>query len=62
MAGPVWKNIYRLSDEQISSLDEAEEKMERLDISEAEKILLRMLEEEPNCVPVLNNQAHMNGR
>jgi len=62
MAGPVWKNIYRLSDEQISSLDEAEEKMERLDISEAEKILLRMLEEEPNCVPVLNNLAHMNGR
>ena len=62
MAGPVWKNIYRLSDEQISSLDEAEEKMERLDISEAEKILLRMLEDEPNCVPVLNNLAHMNGR
>ena len=55
MAGPVWKNIYRLSDEQISSLDEAEEKMELLDI-------LRMLKEHPNCVPVLNNLGHMCGR
>ena len=62
MAGPVWKNIYRLTDEQISSLDEAEEKMERMDISGAEKILLAMLEIQPNCVPVLNNLGHMNGR
>ena len=30
MAGPSWKNIYRLSDSQISSLDEAEEKMEKM--------------------------------
>ena len=62
MAGPVWKNIYRLSEEQISSLDEAEEKMEVLDISAAEEILLRMLKEHPNCVPVLNNLGHMCGR
>ena len=62
MAGPVQKNIYRLSDEQISSLDEAEEKMELLDISAAEEILLRMLKEHPNCVPVLNNLGHMCGR
>ena len=48
MAGPVWKNIYRLSDEQIASLDEAEERMEVLDISGAEEILLRMLKEHPN--------------
>ena len=62
MARPVWKNIYRLTDEQISSLDEAEEKMERMDISGAEKILLAMLEIQLNCVPVLNNLGHMNGR
>ena len=62
MAGPVRKNIYRLSEEQISSLDEAEEKMELLDISAAEEILLRMLKEHPNCVPVLNNLGHMCGR
>ena len=62
MAGPVWKNIYRLSDEQITSLDEAEEKMEIMDITEAEEILLGMLEDDPKCVPVLNNLGHMNGR
>ena len=62
MAGPVWKNIYRLSDEQIASLDEAEERMEVLDISGAEEILLRMLKEHPICVPVLNKLGHMCGR
>lgn len=62
MAGPVWKNIYRLSDEQIASLDEAEHKMEMMDINGAEEILLAMLEADSNCVPVLNNLAHMNGR
>ncbi len=62
MAGPVWKNIYRLSDEQIASLDEAEDKMEMMDINGAEKILLEMLEADSRCVPVLNNLAHMNGR
>lgn len=62
MAGPVWKNIYRLSDEQIASLDEAEDKMEMMDINGAEEILLAMLEVDANCVPVLNNLAHMNGR
>ena len=62
MAGPVWKNIYRLSDDQIASLDEAEGRMEVLDISGAEEILLRMLKEHPNCVPVLNNLGHMSGR
>tara|TARA_B100000029_G_scaffold112960_1_gene105152 strand:+ start:856 stop:1323 length:468 start_codon:yes stop_codon:yes gene_type:complete len=62
MAGPVWKNIYRLSDEQIANLDEAEDKMEMMDINGAEEILLAMLEDDANCVPVLNNLAHMNGR
>ena len=62
MAGPSWKNVYRLSDSQISSLDEAEEKMEKMDITGAEEILLRLLEEDSKCVPVLNNLAHMNGR
>lgn len=62
MAGPVWKNIYRLSDNQIARLDEAEDKMEMMDITGAEKILLALLEEDSRCVPVLNNLAHMNGR
>ena len=36
--------------------------MEMLDIDKAEEILLEMLEEDINCIPVLNNLGHMNGR
>ncbi len=36
--------------------------MEMLDIDKAEEILLKMLEEDVNCIPVLNNLGHMNGR
>ena len=43
-------------------MDEAEEYMEMLDIDKAEEILLSMLEEDPNCIPVLNNLGHMHGR
>ena len=62
MAGPRWKNIYRLSDEQISKLDDAEEAMVMMEINRAESILLELLGEDSNCVPVLNNLAHLNGR
>ena len=57
-----WKNSYQLSQEQLNLLEEAEEYMEMLDIDKAESILLEMLEEDSNCIPVLNNLAHMNGR
>ena len=43
-------------------MDEAEEYMEMLDIDKAEEILLSMLEEDSNCIPVLNNLGHMHGR
>ena len=43
-------------------MDEAEEYMEMLDIDKAEESLLSMLEEDPNCIPVLNNLGHMHGR
>ena len=36
--------------------------MEMLDLDKAEEILLEMLEEDVNCIPVLNNLGHMNGR
>ena len=62
MSGPSWKNIYRLTDEQVSQLDAAEEAMEMMDINKAESILLQMHKENPKCVPVINNLAHMNGR
>ena len=57
-----WSNSYQLSQEQLNRLDEAEEYMEMLDIDKAEEILLSMLEEDPNCIPVLNNLGHMHGR
>jgi len=62
MAERTWKNIYDLSDEQIDQLDEAEEKMESFDLNEAERILLKMLDIDPHCVPVLSNLGHLNGR
>ena len=62
MAGPVWRNVYRLSEDQISNLDAAEDNMEMMQIGSAEKILLKMLEEDPECVPVLNVMAHLQGR
>ena len=57
-----WKNSYQLSQEQLNRLEEAEESMEMLDLDKAEEILLEMLEEDINCIPVLNNLGHMNGR
>jgi len=36
--------------------------MEMIDINKAESILMSMLEEDADCVPVLNNLGHMYGR
>ena len=36
--------------------------MEMLDIDNAESILMELLGEDSNCVPVLNNLGHMHGR
>ena len=62
MAGPEWRNVYRLSDEQLGQLAQAEQCMEMIDINKAESILMSMLEEDADCVPVLNNLGHMYGR
>ena len=62
MAGPEWRNVYRLSDEQLGQLEQAEQCMEMIDINRAESILMSMLEEDADCVPVLNNLGHMYGR
>ena len=62
MSGPRWRNVYRLSEEQLRLLEEAEVCMEMLDINRAESILLALLEEDSDCVPVLNNLGHMYGR
>ncbi|MBS65250.1 MAG: hypothetical protein CMA93_02850 [Euryarchaeota archaeon] len=57
-----WRNSYQLSDKQLSLLEEAEECMEMLAIDRAEEILMELLEEDSECIPVLNNLGHMNGR
>ena len=36
--------------------------MEMMQLSEAEKTLIEMLEENSECVPVLNILGHLNGR
>ena len=57
-----WKNIYNLSTDQLNDLDEAEDMIEMMDLTKAETILLKMYKEDPTCVPVLNDLAHMYGR
>ena len=54
--------MYRLSEHQLERLEEAESRMEMLDIDNAESILLELLGEDSNCIPVLNNLGHMHGR
>jgi len=62
VSGRQWRNSYQLSEEQLNSLDKAEELMEMLDIDKAENILLELLEQDSECIPVLNNLAHLHGR
>jgi tetratricopeptide (TPR) repeat protein len=62
MSDYTFENIYDLSPEQLQSLDDAEEAMLRADFGKAEEILLQMLTEEEDCIPALNNLAHLMGR
>ena len=62
MSGHAFDNSYDLSNEQLQQLEEAEEAMLRADFGKAEQILLAMLEEDDECIPVLNNLAHLHGR
>ena len=62
MSGPAWRNVYDLEDGQIRDLGVAEDYMELMKISEAESILLTLIENSPDCVPVLNVMGHMQGR
>ena len=61
MSAPQWKNTYELSEDQFQRLEEAEEKMELMEINIAENILTSLLEEDENCIPVLNIFGHMYG-
>ena len=62
MSDHAFENTYDLSDDQLTKLDEAEEKMLRNNLGRAEDILLEMLEADEECIPVLNNLAHLYGR
>ncbi|SVC49841.1 uncharacterized protein METZ01_LOCUS302695 [marine metagenome] len=62
MAERTWENTYELTDEKLEQLEEAESLMERMDLSGAERVLLAMLEDEPECIPVLSNLGHLYGK
>ncbi len=55
-------NIYNLSDMQLEQLEMAEEMLEFQRLSAAEKLLLEMLENSPECIPVLNNLGVLYGK
>ena len=62
MSDHAFVNTYDLSNEQLESLDEAEKELLRNNLGRAEEILLSMLVDEEECIPVLNNLAHLYGR
>ena len=62
MGNHAFDNTYNLSDEQLARLDEAEDLMLRGVLGKSEELLLAMLEEDEDCVPVLSNLGHLYGR
>ena len=55
-------NTYNLSESQLQRLGDAEEMMLKNDLGNAEDLLLEMLEEDNDCIPVLSNLGHLYGR
>ena len=62
MGVPGWKNVYDLSSDQIEKLGEAEEMMESMKINQAVEILMSLLKDDADCIPVLNILGHLHGR
>jgi tetratricopeptide (TPR) repeat protein len=62
MSAHPFDNTYDLSNDQLLKLEEAEDLMLRHELGKAENILLEMLEDDGECIPVLNNLAHLYGR
>lgn len=62
MSSHTFDNIYNLSNEQLEQLDEAEELMLKNSLGAAEELLLKMLEQDEECIPVLSNLGHLYGR
>ena len=57
-----FENTYDLSETQLSELEEAEEMMLKNDLGNAADLLLKMLEQDNECIPVLSNLGHLYGR
>ena len=55
-------NTYNLSESQLQRLEDADEMMLKNDLGNAEDLLLEMLEEDNDCIPVLSNLGHLYGR
>ena len=62
MSSHTFDNIYDLSSEQLEQLDNAEDLMVKNHLGAAEELLLKMLEQEEGCIPVLSNLGHLYGR
>ena len=62
MGNFAFDNTYNLSSEQLERLDEAEELMLKGALGKAETLLLSMLKDEADCIPVLSNLGHLYGR
>tara|TARA_B100000575_G_scaffold225840_1_gene186438 strand:- start:1010 stop:1312 length:303 start_codon:yes stop_codon:yes gene_type:complete len=62
MAETPFDNIYDLTTEQLEMLDKAEDLMLKNDLGAAERMLLEMLKEDEECIPVLSNLGHLYGR
>lgn len=62
MADQGFHNVYGLSDAQLEQLDMAEDLMESQRLSEAEELLLSMIADAPDCIPVLNNLGVLYGK
>ena len=61
MSDHPFENTYDLSNDQLIKLEEAEEEMLRNNLGKSEEILLQMLDDDNECIPVLNNLAHLYG-
>ena len=57
-----FENTYDLSENQLAELEEAEELILKNSLGKAEELLLKMLESDDECIPVLSNLGHLYGR
>tara|TARA_B100001996_G_scaffold380700_1_gene368611 strand:- start:1899 stop:2195 length:297 start_codon:yes stop_codon:yes gene_type:complete len=57
-----FENTYDLSESQLADLEEAEELILKNSLGKAEELLLKMLDVDDECIPVLSNLGHLYGR